>query len=266
MKQSTGKMVRPFALNYADEIRPEEIDTTKPDWLEAYENSDLKKIHDRMTELLNSGHSKLGRVAFGAIDAEQVLERTLEQIDEILVTEMGAGRPKKLDNLTPKQMAIMSIDDEFQTLCADAKRKEYDEISVSMALGLGAALMRLATDNPGSELAAKLDKLLGIDFSREAERGMERVIGKRNKKKQDARKSSVESKRKESAIAMMKRLVPEHGQVEASEKVLERMNRGRVEPLGVKAGTVRRWYNARLEEEREARKAAAAARLGRCPS
>ena len=126
--------------------------------------------------------------------------------------------------------------------------------------------MRLAMDDPGSQLALRLDKLLGIDFSKAAARGIERVIRKREKKRQDKRKSGVDAKRKESAIAMMKKLVPEDGQVKAADKVLARMNRGRVEPLGGKAGTVRRWYNARLDEERKARKAAAAARLGRSPS
>ncbi|NCD21326.1 MAG: hypothetical protein EOL90_00080 [Spartobacteria bacterium] len=272
--KSNSKYMRPFSLNFTEDMTVEELDASNPvENLKAYEKSGLKKIHDASRELLNSGHSKLGAVAFGAIDAEQVLTNTFEQIDEILLQEMQVGNPKTAQDLTPKQTAIAMIDGPFQDLCGDAERKIFDEISVSTALGLGAALMRLAIENPGSELAAKLDKLLGIDFSKAAELGMERVIKKRDKRKQDKRKSETDAKRKSAAIATMKKLVGELGQVKASEEVERRMNKRHYESNGaiqkilpVSPGTIKRWYNAKFEKERIARKAAAEARLGRRPS
>lgn len=263
--KSNAKYIRPFSLNFTEDMPIEELNAADPlESQKAYEKSGLKKIHDASLELLNSGHSKLGGIAFGAIDAEQVLTNTLEQIDELLLQEMQVGNPKTFLDLTPKQTAITMIDGPFQDLCGDAERKIFDEISVSIALGLGAALMRLAIDNPGSELAAKLDKLLGIDFSKAAERGMERVIRKREKKRKDGRKSAVEKNRKTAAIAMMKKLVPIHGAVEASKMVKARMGKALSD---VEAETIRRWYYAKLKEDEQARaEAAAARRLGRAPT
>lgn len=155
------KYMRPFALHFTEEILPEDIGTSDPETAQKeYEKSDLKKLHDASFELLNSRHSELGGVAFGAIDAEQVLENTLQQIDGILLREMQDGNPKTAQDLTPKQMAIATIDGPFQLLCADARRKIYDDFSVSTALGLGAALMRLAIENPETEMADKLNAVL----------------------------------------------------------------------------------------------------------
>ena len=160
-KRTSTTYVRPFALHFTEEITPEEMEASDPaNALKEYEKSDLKKIHDASFGLLNSGHSKLGGIAFGAIEAEQELTNTLERIDEILLQEIQVGNPKTAQDLTPRQMAVTMIDGPFQMLCADAERKEFDGISVSTALGLGAALMRLAIENPGTELSAKLDELL----------------------------------------------------------------------------------------------------------
>lgn len=134
--------------------------------------------------------------------------------------------------------------------------------AVGWGLLLGANLMHFVMENPDSEISAKLDKLLGINYSKEAERGMERVIRKREKKKQDGRQSKVETKRRISAIVMMKNLVPQHGQVKAAEMVKIRMKKTLSD---VKAGTVRRWYNTGLAKEAEVRKEAAEKRQGRIP-
>jgi hypothetical protein len=132
--------------------------------------------------------------------------------------------------------------------------------AIDYGIKLGVNLAQYVYEHPDAVIVAKLDALLEVDHAKEAERGIERVISKRNKKKQDARKSAVESKRKESAIAMMKKLVPELGQVAAADEVKRRMD-----ALSVEAGTVRRWYNSMLAEDREARKKAEARRLGRNP-
>lgn len=170
-------------------------------------------------------------------------------IDRVQVEMCPYSNPRGIwaNNLSSKMILLFSYG------------SEEEQENYLYALSLGIELMRFAMDNPN--MAALCKQIAGKDFSKEAEKGMERVIRKRNKRKQDKRKSSVEAKRKASAIATMKKLVPTLGQVGASEEVVRRMK-----VLGVKAGTVRRWYNAELEKDREARKEAEARRLGRSPS
>ena len=91
--------------------------------------------------------------------------------------------------------------------------KEGFSASAKVGMRFGASLMHFVVEHPNSIIVAKLDELIGKDVSKEAERGLERVFRKRDKKRQDGRKSSVEAKRKTAAIAMMKKLVLEHGQV-----------------------------------------------------
>lgn len=224
------------------------------------------RAFDRGREYLRSRAGEIGTLSIGAIGKPETLCATIKSLQEILSREMpdiDQLTADELDNITPKQAAIYSIDTAVFMLAHEIEHdKEFTARTLSIALGIGAALMRLAIENPESEIAAKLDKWLGIDFSKEAERGLERVIRKREKKRQDKRKSSVESKRNESAIAMMKKLVPEHGPLNASKIVVERMNRRR-KVLDVDSETVRRWYYTRIEKDRKARESA---RLGRSPS
>ena len=169
----------------------------------------------------------------------------------------------KSESIKPaRQSAILNLDDMYWGLKHSFRSGVLNHRTVGDALSFGAGVMRLAMKEPNGEIASKLDKLLGMDFSKAAARGMEQVIRKREKKRQDKRKSSAESKRKESAIAMMKKLVPEHGPLNASKMVVERMNR-RSKVLDVDSETVRRWYYTRIENERKEREAA---RLDRRPS
>lgn len=128
-------------------------------------------------------------------------------------------------------------------------------------------------DTEKQEIAAKLAQLIGADLSNAAERGMERVIKRRDKRKQDKRKSDADAKRKSAAISTMKKLVPQIGQVKASEEVERRMNKRHYESNGaiqkvlpVSPGTVKRWYNAELAKENKARNEAAKRRLDRPPT
>ena len=151
--------------------------------------------------------------------------------------------------------------------------RSFNDSSAFMGMCFGAALMQYVHEHPDSVLVKKLDELLCIDFSKEAEKGMERVIKRRDKRKQDKRKSDADAKRKSAAISTMKKLVPQIGQVKASEEVERRMNKRHYESNGaiqkvlpVSPGTIKRWYNAKLAEENEARNEAAKRRLGRIPT
>lgn len=185
---------------------------------------------------------------------------------------MVTGYERRGESAEPEtipEMIAVSCQGEINSLRHTVKTNR-DGVIAAHALGLCSNLLGLIDECADGEIVRKfitaMNDTVPAAAARGAARGLERVIRKREKKRQDKRKSSVDAKRKESAIAKMKNLVPEIGQVKAAEKVLAWMNRGRVEPLGVKAGTVRRWYNARLDEERKARKETAARRLGRPPT
>ena len=233
------------------------------EWLDA-----AKRSFHRGREYLARGGGTIGALSIGAIGNPETLGSTIKSLQEILgrdlldVTQLS---PNDMEKITPKEAAIISIDDAVWFLDCEIKAQRFTAWTVATALGIGAALMRLAIDDPQSELFSWLKKVTRINISKEAERGIERVIRKREKKRQDGRKSRVEAKRKAAAIAMMKKLIPMYGQVEASYKVIERMNK-RNKVLDVRASTVRRWYNTAQEIEEEARKVAAVARQGRSPS
>ena len=219
---------------------------------------------------LLSGFEEQGAIIQSAMmeEGEDHVEQVLDRIREGFEAEM------KSESIKPaRQSAILNLDDMYWGLKHSFRSGVLNHRTVGEALSFGAGVMRLAMKEPNGEIAAKLDKLLGMDFSKAAARGMEQVIRKREKKRQDARKSAADAKRKASAIAKMKNLVPKLGQVEASEIVERRINKRHYESNGaiqkvlpVTPGTVRRWYNAKLEEENEARNEAAKRRLGRIPT
>ena len=269
------KLLRPYWANFFPEGQGFQEVCVFPDLCDIDQLGYKPKSMEGNNHPLLSKYGKGGTLALGAMAAndEQYLEWSFSKIDSFFNEEMNRGNPKTAKDLTPNQVAILELEEQLAFLQFALAQDGNNYRHIAEAISFGAALMRLAIDNPGSELAAKLDKLLSMDFSKAAARGMEQVIRKREKKRQDARKSAADAKRKTSAIAKMKKLVPQYGQVKASEIVEHRINKRHYESMGaiqkvlpVTPGTVKRWYNAKLAEENEARNEAAKRRLGRIPT
>lgn len=140
--------------------------------------------------------------------------------------------------------------------------KEGFSESAKIGMKFGASLMHFVIEHPDSVIISKLDLLIGKDISKDVEKGFERVIRKRNKRKQDKRKSDTDARRKAAAIAMMWKCAPGMGQEKASEAVLSKMNKKR-QHLNVEASTVRRWYNTDVKRENDERRQGAEAKRAR---
>ena len=122
-------------------------------WEKARFGEDTKQIGIGENPLI-SGYSRPGALALAAYleDDENSIEWMLDDVGEYFLAEMREGNPKRASDLTPKQRAIIELDELRIDLQTALDKCCYGHRTITLAMTFGAALMRYATQFPDSPL------------------------------------------------------------------------------------------------------------------
>ena len=242
-KAREREFARPLWKNFfADEHSAREMFVFEGIWLNAQTGRDKTKIQDGDHPLV-SGYGIPGSLALAAAfdEGEDKLECTLGDIDRYFLAEMAAGNPQTAADLTPKQIAILELEQELLFLKEHIRRGFYNSGTVSTALTFGAALMRLAIVFPDGNHTVLLNMIA------ELPRLFAREVKKRAATRDTAGKPArYTPKKMEQAFNRMHPLINNTGlsQLAAAEKVIKRMGLTIGEPYLVQC--YRDWLPTRM--------------------
>ena len=110
--------------------------------------------HGNKASPMETGYGPIGAVALSScIDWDKdALTRTLDEIEKYLNAELESGEPETVDDITPRQWAVIELEPFMEDIRNAIGNIETDICNITTAIAFGAAIMRLAMQEPDSEL------------------------------------------------------------------------------------------------------------------
>lgn len=140
------KLLRPYWANFFPDGKSFQEVCVFPDLCDIDQLGYKPESIEKNNHPLLSKYGKGGTLALGAMAAsdEQYLEWSFRKIDSFFNEEMNKGKPKAAEDLTPKQVAILELEEQLAFLQCALAQDGNNYQHIAEAVSFGAALMRLA--------------------------------------------------------------------------------------------------------------------------
>lgn len=213
---------RPLWSNWFPNIeKTSELFVLEDVWLNARTRQPTEKTNDGNNPLLG-GYGDVGALALAIHRdyGQKHLEQMLDDVAFYFKREICAGDPKTAADLTPKQIAILELDDLLENIRNYISRGIWGHETVSCALSFGAALMRLSIVFPDGNQDALFRSIK--ELPKRIVDELKKRAGKKNNIGAPARYTQ---KKMQQAFNRMHPLINNAGlsQLEAANKVIMRM-------------------------------------------